>query len=1283
MVPVQGRMDARPVQWDHRLTVNHRADTPWPGLPRAVVFLATLFCSPAHLVLQGAPSTPASVPGVRSTELRPTVPASATSGASSGFVLIPPSHSGISFTNRLDELAGAANRILYNGAGLAAADYDGDGRPDLFFCDLQGRNRLYRNLGDWRFEDTTSAAGLDQVLPETRGAAFADLNGDGHLDLLVSVNGRGVLCRINDGRGRFTDATSEAGTWVSGTGPTTLALADVDGNGTLDLYVTRYRPDDIRDRGQVKMRMVNGQPVLPGAETNRFTLIDGRLEERGQADQLYWNDGTGRFRAAGWTDGTFLDGSGNRLSEPPWDWGLSATFRDLNGDGAPDLYVCNDYWTPDRCWINDGHGRFRALAEGTIRKTPASSMGADFADIDRDGRVDGFFVDMLSRFPAMRKRQGFAQMLRPAPVGGFGNQMIQVMRNTLCWNRGDGTYAEIAGFANLTAADWAWSPIFTDVDLDGYEDLLVGAGHFRDVQDFDGEAKVQASQRARTGFATDADRQKAFTQELMDHYRFYPKLDLPIGAFRNLGQASFEETTSAWGLDVPGVNHGLALADFDGDGALDLAVNRLNAVALLFRNRSTSGRLAVRLVGNTPNTQAIGAQVTLLGGAVPRQTTEVIGGGRYLSGSDTLVSFATGSAEDGMRLEVRWRDGTLTTVNDVRRNRLYEIRSVEPRQKTSPADVSVSARNHASPLFEDLSSTLNHRHAEEAFDDFERQPLLPYKLSQAGPGVAWVDLDADGDDDLVVGAGRGGVAAAFRNEGGARFSRIQALDGETAADDMAGMVAWMDDDGQAQVLAGLTGYESRADSPVKAMGLRDDRFRWLPAGPTAPGQHGAGTLAMGDPLGDGRLHLFAGGGVIPGQYPAGAPSQLWRRESGAWRLDQRNSALLVNLGIVNSAVWSDLTGDGRAELVLACEWGPIRIFQFRGPVLTEVTDAWGLSTFTGWWRGVVPLDLNGDGRLDLVASNWGWNSPYRASRERPLVLVHGQLAQPGVVDLIETEWIGNALAPRRQLAAMARSLPFLLERFSSHRDYSEATLDQVLGDRLALSRRASVQTLASMVFINTGQSFRAAELPREAQFAPGFGLAVADFDGDGHEDVFMAQNLSAVIPEITALDAGLGLWLRGDGSGGLSAMSPMESGIRMTGDQRGAAVSDMDGDGRPDLVVAQNGGDTRLFRNRGGRPGLRVRLKGPPTNPSGLGAVLRFESGGRTGPAREVHGGSGYWSQESLVSVLALPAGTSEGVLTVRWPGGAVTRVAVPSSTREITVDLTGAAAVKADAANR
>ncbi|MHB9007862.1 MAG: FG-GAP repeat domain-containing protein, partial [Limisphaerales bacterium] len=398
----------------------------------------------------------------------------------SGFTRLDPNVTGVAFTNRLDEATGAANRVLYNGAGVAVGDYDRDGRPDLFLCDLAGRNALFRNLGNGRFENVTAAAGLADPLPQTRGAVFGDVNGDGHPDLLISVNGKGVLSFVNHGRGGFVNATATAGT-ASGAGSTTLALADVDGNGTLDLYVTNYRIDDVRDRGRASMKLVNGRPVLPGTETNRFEWIDGRLEENGQADQLLLNDGTGRFRAVSWTGGNFLDEAGQPLRQPPLDWGLTATFRDVNGDSAPDLYVCNDYWTPDRFWINDGTGRFRAIAPQAIRKTSASSMSVDFADINRDGFVDFFVVDMLSRDPRLRKRELHAQMPRATPIGALDDRP-QAMRNTMFWNRQDGTFSEVAAWAGLPASDWSWAPVFLDVDLDGFEDLVIGAGHFRDVQ---------------------------------------------------------------------------------------------------------------------------------------------------------------------------------------------------------------------------------------------------------------------------------------------------------------------------------------------------------------------------------------------------------------------------------------------------------------------------------------------------------------------------------------------------------------------------------------------------------------------------------------------------------------------------------------------------------------------------------------------------------------------------------------------------------------------------------
>lgn len=1177
-----------------------------------------------------------------------------------GFSLLAAADTGIAFTNSLDEEAGAANRVLYNGSGVAVGDFDHDGLPDIFLCNLSGKNALYRNLGRFRFQDVTAQAGLDALLPQTRGAVFADVNGDGFLDLLISVTGRGVLTFLNDGHGRFLDSTAAAGTGGK-LGSTTMALADVDGNGTLDLYIANYRTDDIRDHGQVSVSMVNGRPVMRGADTNRFLLVNGQLAECGQPDQLLLNDGAGHFKPVSWTDGSFLDESGNKLSEAPLDWGLTATFRDVNDDLAPDLYVCNDYWTPDRFWINDGRGHFRAAPKLALRKTSASSMSVDFADIDRDGYPDFFVVDMLSRYPQLRKRQGFAQMPVATPVGATDDRP-QVMRNTLFLNRHDGTFAEIAFYGGVGASDWSWAPMFLDVDLDGYEDLVIGAGHFRDVQDFDGEQQVQARQHSWTNFKSDAERQKAFSHELMEHYRLYPLLRMPIAAFRNLGNCSFTETTEAWGLNHLGVHQGLAMADFDQDGDLDLVVNDLNSPALILRNDTSAGRVAVRLKGRAPNTQGIGAKVSLLNGALPKQTTEIICGGRYLSGSDTEAVFATGSATGGMSLEVRWRSGTRRVVNGVLPNRLYEI------DESGSAPAPAQPPPKETPLFEDVSNLIAQQHHETEYNDYERQPLLPFRLSQLGPGVAWSDLHGDGHDDLIIGTGRGGALAVLSSNGHGQFAKTNPGPGLAVPNDTAGLVGWLDGSGNRSILAGLTGYKQQADH--SATSFRLDAGQVAEGVPFASELTSASAMALGDMNGDGHLVLFIGGGVSPGQYPVGAPSKIFRFDGARWTVDEKNSLLLNNIGIVNGAVWSDLDGDGLPELILACEWGPVRVFQNRGGVLFDATKDFGLESYTGWWRGVTTGDLNNDGKMDIIASNWGLNSQYRASPTQPLVFLYGQIFQPGVTEVIETEYIDGVLAPRRQFKALAGSMPFLYEHFTSHKAYSEASVAQLLGERLPLARRVQATTLASTAFLNTGHGFNAIELPREAQFAPAFSVNIADFDGDGSDDIFLSQNFFDLQPEATRIDAGVGLLLRGDGTGKLLPVPVTRSGIKIFGEQRGAAVGDYDEDGRVDLVVSQNGAATRLWHNVGAAPGLRVKLQGLPGNPAGIGEVMRLVFKDRQGPAREIHAGSGYWSQDSLTQVLATP--TPPDTLWVRWPGGRISTTPVPSNAKEITVRTDG-----------
>jgi hypothetical protein len=1187
------------------------------------------------------------------------------SSGQTGFTLLPAVETGLTFTNNLDEAASAHNRILENGSGVAIGDFDGDGRPDVFLCSLTGRNALYRNLGDWKFEDVTAAAGVVATNYVCRGAVFADLNGDGWLDLLISTLGRGVLCFMNDGAGHFHNTTQSAGTETQ-FGSMTLALADVDGNGTLDLYVANYRAEDIRDRGRIEIQRAQGQIILAPALRDRLILSKDGVREFGEPDLLYLNDGHGHFSPVAWTGGAFRDEEGRPLAGAPADWGLTASFRDINGDGLPDLYVCNDYWTPDRLWINQGHGQFRAAPRYALRHTSENSMGVDFADIDRDGNVDFLVLDMLSPDPALRKRQELAQTRMPPAVGDVLSRP-QIMRNTLFHNRGDGTFEEIADFAALPASEWSWQPLFVDVDLDGFEDVLIPAGHRRDVQDLDATARIRSLQHPWPKGMDPQAQQQAFTREMLEHSRLYPALEKPVLAFRNTGQLRFEDKTKEWGTADLGVHQGIALADLDGDGDLDFVVNNLNGVCGVYRNDCTAPRVAVRLNGAAPNTQAIGAKVTLRGGAVAVQTQEMVCGGRYLSGCEGLLVFAAGSAAGGMTLQVRWRSGKETLVERVAPNRLYEID--EPRGNGASSEIP-SARPSESapqprPLFEDVTARLNHVHMENDFDDFVRQPLLPRKLSQLGPGLAWADLDGDGHDDLVIGSGGGGALTIWRGDGAGAFRQLTNAT-PVCIRDQSGLVV-VDSPGHGKViLAGSANYEQES-SPGASCDEFDSTGSPL-TGAITGAASSTGPLAVADFDGNGRLALFIGGRVLPGRYPEPASSMLLRQEAGAWRLDAPNTGVLAKVGLVSGAVWGDLDGDGYPELILACEWGPLRVFKNRAGRLEEITGALGLDGYTGWWAGVSTGDFDGDGRLDLAAANWGLNSMYHASAAQPLRLFYGDFMGRGTVDVLETEYdsLRHQLAPLRRLDALTVGLPYLQERFSSHRAFAESSLDEVLAERRSRAFELSCTTLASMVFLNRGDHFEPLELPREAQFAPAFGVTVADFDGDGDEDIFLTQNFFDLPLDSPRQDAGRGLLLRGDGTGHFQAMPGQFSGIQIYGEQRGAAMADFNEDGRVDLAVGQNGAAARLFSNTGARPGLRVRLRGPPGNPTGIGTVVRLRFGQKWGPAREVHAGSGYWSQDSAVPVLSTPEAPT-GVW-VRWPGGRITNQPIPNGAKEALV---------------
>jgi hypothetical protein len=683
------------------------------------------------------------------------------------------------------------------------------------------------------------------------------------------------------------------------------------------------------------------------------------------------------------------------------------------------------------------------------------------------------------------------------------------------------------------------------------------------------------------------------------------------------------------------------------------------------------------LKGRGANTRGIGANVTVWAHALPVQSRQMTAGGYYLSSSDPELTFATGS-DTAVTIEVRWGRGGVSTIAGVRPNRLYEIDEAGAESRgTAPGTMAMNDHDASTdpPLFEDATPLLGgHAHVDSLFDDFRRQPLLPNRFSQLGPGVSWIDVDGDGREDLVVGTGRGGRLAILRNEP-RRFTDLARSTPVARADLTTILPIPPPDRGGLALVAGQSNYET--SSPAEALALPSVLQLPLAGGvPQPPGilappeTASVGPLALADVNGDGRLDLFVGARVVPGAWPLPAPSRLYLRTAdGGWVRDTINAPLLASLGLVSAALFTDIDGDGRPDLVVAAEWGPVRVLHNEGGRFRDVTKQWGLGGMTSRWLGLAAGDFDGDGRMDLVVTSFGRNTPWQASPDRPYELVVGNFGGDGLGLLFaRRDSLTQQEMPLVSFARLAIAVPSARERIATFSDYSRATVDRVLGPIASSAVRVGATTFDHMLLLNRGDHFEARPLPTIAQLAPAFGVVVADFDGDGHDDLFLAQNFFPTDIDTPRFDAGAGVVLLGDGRGGFRALTVRQSGIAVLGDQRGAAAADFDGDGRVDLAVSQNGAATTLWHNRGAIPGLRVRVHAGPTNPLGIGAQLRLVRGAQRGAVRELHAGSGYWSMDAATTVLARPLPSATDSLWIRWPSGHTQTLPLDVRQHEISV---------------
>ncbi len=1156
------------------------------------------------------------------------------------FVLAEGRSLGLDFTSIVDDTH--PNRLLYLATlacgGVAIGDVDGDGRPDVFLAGGAGPNKLFRNVappGEIRFEDITARSpGLDGADLWAGGATLGDVDADGDLDLYLCHFDAPNALFLNDGAGHFEEQGVPWGCALTDASHS-AAFCDYDRDGDLDLYVLTNRyEDEAGYRGAEALASRNGKPVIrPEFEKYYdFWYKDAEhwgVDRAGRADYLLRNDG-GKFTDVTGAAGIKGRGEGNSL-----------TWWDFDNDGWVDLYVANDFITPDCLYRNNHDGTFTDVLGDRVPHTSWFSMGADFGDVNNDGWMDLLVADMSAT-------NHFKQKTTMGAMGGdilnraLGSKPPQFMRNAFLINTGTDRFLEGAFSSGIARSDWTWSVQCADFDSDGLLDFFVTNGTVRELMNSDRMLTPEMLAKA---------------PEWEYVKKFPPRLE-KNRLFRNAGALHFDDISDTWGFQSNTASYGAARGDLDGDGDWDLVIVDAEAQVKIARNNLRGGeRMIVELRGTRSNRFGTGARIELEAGGV-KQIREVQPTRGYLSGNEPVEHFGLGKEKRAARLRVTWPSGTVQEFHDLDAGFRYRITEslTGEREQAAPAE--------ALPLFVPIDLSLP-KHREIPFDDFARQPLLPNKLSQLGGALAWGDVDGDGDDDLFLGGAAGQPGELRLNEGGGVFEAqwIDAFAEDKAREDMGAVFFDSDGDGDLDLYVASGSYEFERDAAELAdrLYLNDGSggYTRAEAGTLPDIRESSGPVAAADFDRDGDLDLFVGGRVVPGQYPLSPRSVLLRNEKGAFADTADRLSGFADQGMVTGALWSDANGDGWIDLLVTLEWGPVRLWLNEGGSLRDATDDAGLGDRLGWWNGVAAGDVDGDGDLDYVITNFGHNTKYHTDAKHPLQLFYGDFRKDGDLQLIEAEYEGGTLFPVRGRSCSTRAIPNLAEKFNTYRDFASASLSEIYTpELLGKSHHFSINTLETGILVNDGSgkfSFKA--LPPLAQIAPCFGVVVSDLDGDGKADILLAQNFHSPQSETAPFDGGLGLLMRGDGKGAFTEIWPKQSGILVPGDAKALTVADLNGDARPDLVFGRNDDAPLAFlaTPAGLEHFLTLRLIGPRGNPSAIGArvtVTRGDADCEVREVREVAAGSGYLSQSG--GLLSFGLGDEEKVreVLVRWPDG-------------------------------
>ena len=1053
------------------------------------------------------------------------------------FKLLSPDQTGITFANTIttnDTLNVQNDVYVYNGAGVAVGDIDNDGLSDIFFSGNMVSSRLYLNKGQMRFEDITSRAGVTTKRWAT-GASMVDINGDGYLDIYVSVSGpqwskpedRANLLFINNRNHTFTEAAAQYG--LADTGFTTHAVfLDYDKDGCLDVFLLKNSPKDF----------ARGVASQPGSL---------RGQTPGSYNELYRN------ACPNAQPGNFVNVSASAgiLRDPGY--GLGAVVSDLNNDSWPDIYVSNDGTPNDVLYVNNGNGTFTNQAGRWLKHTSNAGMGVDIADFNNDGWADILQVDMMPRDLSRRKKMsGFSTYNRLRELRSLGFRDDYTVNSLQLSNgvtkNGDVIFSDISRLAGVDHTDWSWSALFADFDNDGNKDIFISNGYPKAVNDLDYQTRMFALQRR-----TDA---QASRRAQLDLLKQLPAYSESSYVFRNTGDLAFSDVSREWGLKGAGFSYGAAYADLDNDGKLDLVVNNIDAPAFIYHNvapaDTTHHYLEVRLVGDSSRqrTAGIGAQLIVTAGGRKQYVYSTPYRG-FMSTMDERAHFGLGQSKQIDTLQVTWPDDSYQILTGVKVDQLITVKKSDATKATKP---SVQATD-TTRLFEPMNDIRGLAYRQQLSNqiDYDVQPLLPYLISRRGPALAVGDVNGDGLDDIYIGgtpSAPGQLLLQQKNGSFVAHNDSQPWTTDKGYEDWGAIFFDANGDRLPDLYVTSGGYQHAPSSSFlqdrlyinKGGGRFERDVNALPEMLTS-----TATVRAGDFNDDGRPDLFVGGRLSPRNYPAPARSYVLRNDGGRFTdvTSEVAPELVTPGGMITDAVWIDFDGDKRLDLVTAGEWMPIEFYHNDGRRLQNVTRSTSLPPSRGWWYSLATGDFDKDGRQDLVAGNLGLNYTYKTSSESPFGIYAADLTGDGTTDILLTQGISGTDYPVAGLAPLGDAVFTIGARFPTYTSFSNVSIPQLLSPaQLKTAKHYGVDTFASLFIHNDGNGkFTSSALPNLAQISPIRGIIVHDVDGDGNLDLVVGGNLYDAEPNTPRADAGNGLWLNGDGKGHFAPVPANESGL--------------------------------------------------------------------------------------------------------------------------------------------